>query len=715
MKRSTARGAAPPVGGWRPFEALPIVVFLLALILRAAYFLQTADDPMFGTPLFDAQGYAARADDWIRGNGLHPEVFEFSLGYHLFLSACFFLTDGSVAFARGVQVVLGALVCAGAAWAAQRLFGRRAGWIAGLLAAGYGPAVLFDFQLIPTTLECAWCAAFLQLAIPAPPDGRRGFLSGLLGGIGLLLGWRYFAAWLVLGAANGFAETPEPNPGAPRRALKHLCLGLALPLVAALGLFPGGWRVDHTRDRFGAEAYLANSGDLCRTLTLRPGPDYLDFVETTEAAARQRNLSRGTYLIRETAIQIGRHPVRFLQDLGVKSLHLVCSREIPGTLDIRIYRAGSPLVRRLMWEKLGLGFPFGVVLALAAAGMAARRPRSLLAVMAVLAGALVLLRVTSPARMPWIVFLFPLAGAGANALAGLRDGLPPRRTPLAWTAALAALLLSWRPGPFCVEPGGGRAELYGAMGQNYLHRSDPANARRYFSLALAENPNDARAWNGLGAVWQIEGRLDEAQRCFAQSIAEKPRYALAVFNLAKVQALQGQYDAATALFEQGLALQPRNDQAQNDLGQLLLRQGQPARARDHLLAARDRNPSVLDIRLNLAEAWLALGANEQATAELQAAAQMDPRHPRAFALLGFAMLRAHLAVEAEGYFLAAQRLGRDAAEPAYGLALLAAQRGQTQAARAHYADALARDRGAGLGLLTADEQAQLRQLRPPPP
>lgn len=713
MKNRKARVPAEPSSGWRDLETMPAIVFLLALVVRIVYLAQTAGDPTFGPPLFDAQGYCARADDWIRGHGLNPEVFEFSLGYHLFLSACFFLTDGSVAFARGAQAVLGALVCAGAAWAALRLFGRKAGWIAGLLAACYGPAILLDFQLIPATLECAWCAALLLLAIPAPPDGRCRFLSGIMGGSGLLLSGRYFAVWLVICAVNRFGEMPEAHPAGARRAPYRLLLGLAIPLVAALALFLSGLRLDKTRDRFGAEAYLANSGDLCRTLTLRPGPDYLDFLETTEVAARQRHLGRGPYLLRETAVQIGRHPVRFLQDLGVKILHLACSREIPGTFDVRVYRDGSPLARILLWEKLGFGFPFGIVLALAAAGVAARRPRRLLAATATLGLALVLLRVTSPARMPWIVFLFPLAGAGACALAGIRDGLPPNRKPAAWTAALAALLLSWLPGPFCVEQGGGRAELYDALGQDCLHRSDPGNARRYFMLALAENPADARAWNGLGAGWQIEGRLDEAQRCFERSIAAKPRYALAVFNLAKLQALQGRPETATALFEQGLALQPLNDQAQNDLGRLWLRQGQPERARDHFLAARDRNPAVLDIRLNLAEAWLALGENERATAELQTAAQMDPRHPRVFALLGMAMLRADLDREAEGYFLAAQRLGRGEAEPAYGLALLAARRGETNAAYAHYATGLARDRGAGLALLTTNEQAVLRKLQPP--
>lgn len=45
------------------------------------------------------------------GSRLSSEVFEFSLLYHPFLSAVFFLTDASLAFARAVQVGLGSLTC----------------------------------------------------------------------------------------------------------------------------------------------------------------------------------------------------------------------------------------------------------------------------------------------------------------------------------------------------------------------------------------------------------------------------------------------------------------------------------------------------------------------------------------------------------------------------------------------------------------------------
>lgn len=718
MKKRTARGAAPSAGGWRYFEMLPAVVFLLALSLRAVYSLQTAGEPLFGTPLFEAQGYCVRADDWIRGHGLSPEVFEFSLGYHLFLSACFFLTDGSVAFARGMQIMLGALVCAGVAWATRRLCGRKAGWLAGLLAAGYGPAILLDFQLVPTTLECAWCAALLLLAIPSATKSRREFLRGLVGGAGLLLGARYFAAWLVFAAANRFAGTPSsPPPAESRRPALFRLLGLAVPPTLALALFLGGWRLERTRARLGTEAYLANSGDLCRTLTLRPGPDYLDFLETATVAAQQRNQSVGSYLMRETAVQIGRQPLRWARDLGTKALHLVCSREIPGALDIRAYRAGSPVTRALLWQAGSFGFPFGVVIVLAAAGLVDRfrgLPRALPAMIATLAIPMVLLRVTAPVRMPWVVLLFPLAGAGGFAVAGALGKSARARAPAVLAAAMAALALAWLPGPFCVEQVGGPAELFCALGQERQQSYDMANAGKWFSRALAANPNEARAWNGLGTCYRLDGRLDDAQRAFAKAVELKPRYALALFNLAALEASRGHADKAIGLFEQGLALQPYNDKAHNDLAMLYARRGDLQQARDHLATARRQNPAVLDVRVNLGEVLLALDDVEGAMAELLEASQMAPRHARTYALMGLAMIRAGREGESEGYFRAAQELEPRKPETFYGLALAAALRNAPADAYAFYTNGLALDKGAGLSLLTTNEQARLKELQPAP-
>ncbi len=77
-----------------------------------------------------------------------------------------------------------------------------------------------------------------------------------------------------------------------------------------------------------------------------------------------------------------------------------------------------------------------------------------------------------------------------------------------------------------------------------LGRGDEAGAaldtaERTFRTALAERPADAGAWNGLGSVLALRGRLREALRCVDKALKLQPDYPAAQADRAQLLAALG--------------------------------------------------------------------------------------------------------------------------------------------------------------------------------
>lgn len=64
-------------------------------------------------------------------------------------------------------------------------------------------------------------------------------------------------------------------------------------------------------------------------------------------------------------------------------------------------------------------------------------------------------------------------------------------------------------------------------------------AERTFRTALAERPADAGAWNGLGSVLALRGRLREALRCVDKALKLAPGYPAALHDRAQLLARLG--------------------------------------------------------------------------------------------------------------------------------------------------------------------------------
>jgi hypothetical protein len=223
----------------------------------------------------------------------------------------------------------------------------------------------------------------------------------------------------------------------------------------------------------------------------------------------------------------------------------------------------------------------------------------------------------------------PRLAASNIAHAAITDHRVPRR-PGAEGAALAA------GGPLrdLLGVAGGRelalalAEVAGWQQAAGARRQLAAEARRRLDLLVRADPDDARAWEGLGVARWREGfpraglaALEEALRRepgqeralesaarLAQELKELRRSeelwrALLAVNpsrwhahasLAQVQELQGRHAEAAAGCRRSLALNPFEQQTRLLLVNCLLRTGEEAAARSELRALQDIRPAERD-------------------------------------------------------------------------------------------------------------------------
>jgi Tfp pilus assembly protein PilF len=148
-------------------------------------------------------------------------------------------------------------------------------------------------------------------------------------------------------------------------------------------------------------------------------------------------------------------------------------------------------------------------------------------------------------------------------------------------------------------------KAYSGLGQSYQAKSRLDDAITFYNKAIAIDPNFANAYNHLGLALQAKKQLDAAIGAFQTAIKIEPKFVLVHNNLGLVFRDKKQFDEAIAKFEDALKIDPNCAPAYNNLGQVML----------------DKNQL------------------DDAIKEFQKAIQLDPDFERAYAGCGWALFR----------------------------------------------------------------------------
>jgi 4-amino-4-deoxy-L-arabinose transferase-like glycosyltransferase len=603
-----------------------LAVFAVALGLRLAYFLEMRGRPVFETLRLDPLYYWRWALKLFEGDWIGREVFEQSPLYPYLLAALFKAWGSpSVDLARITGALVGALTCVGIARLGERLRPGPGGWIAGLMAAFYGPFIFYDLMVMKTFLAAA-LTVWATLALARSQGRREGllFLSGVCLGLAamvrenLVLVLPCALAWIAV-RGKGLA-----------RARRIAALGAYLVGVAAVTA-PATLRNHWVSGEWvwitsgaGEVFYIGNhaqaNGEYFAPPFVRPDPEHEHEDFRAEAARRLgRSLRRSeasAYWLGEGLGYIRTHPLEWLALEARKALIFLNAYELPDNYNYQVLRRLSRVLGTLT-------FGFGALGPLALVGLGlARRQVSEAAPLWITLGAAfastLLFFNFGRFRIPAAALLVPFA---ALALTEIWMRLRQRR----WRALATGIVAPW-------------AACLLLVNLSWLGEGTFTQAQDH--LALAE------AYHEEGKALLAEGEYREALWLVAPGSAHPAVGRLrsaALVALSRLARERGDSEVALEHLSRALAEAPDAPQRAailEERAEIFWSRGQSAAALKDLQEARSRDPLRFRAAFTLAEYLRRLGRPGEAEALLrEAGARVPPEDRLALTNLHFALGR----------------------------------------------------------------------------
>jgi tetratricopeptide (TPR) repeat protein len=556
-------------------EARSWVIFAVALLVRLVYLLEISDNPYFEHPIVDCETYDKQAQTMLVEGLVGDEVFWQAPLYPYWLGFLYSLIGRRLLWVRVVQMVIGAWGVALVALLAERML-PGTGWWVGLMAAFYGTMIFFDGELLAPVLilPLTVLTALLVLRFAEAPTGRRVWGLGALIGLGALAHGPALLLLPALGAWILRDRSLALSAAGRRRQLAGLVLGtfLVIAPVTVRNALVGGELV-LISSNVGINFYIGNSEHYETTSMLRPGTRWQLLGQEPQRRGIFAPGAQSRYFLRKAWGEIRRRPLRWLAVLGAKVRNLVNGNEQLRNQDIYPFRSYSLLLRVLLWKR-GVALPFGVLLPLAAAGIALldaaqrRRVRPILVMLGALALGPVLFFVVARYRLPLAPLLLPFA-AWALRPAAWRGATPWRRG-----AAAAAILAVG----VAANTGIGEmstiytADSYYNLGTIAHEEGDIAAAEEYYRKALAVDPDYVEAYNNLGLIIdKAHGDPQGAIPLYEEVLRRYPDQVDALINLGNAYHALGRTAEAVACYRRVLEVDPYNSDARHNLGVVLSR------------------------------------------------------------------------------------------------------------------------------------------------
>lgn len=154
--------------------------------------------------------------------------------------------------------------------------------------------------------------------------------------------------------------------------------------------------------------------------------------------------------------------------------------------------------------------------------------------------------------------------------------------------------------------------------------ADGAAAQSAFEAALKLDPEFARAYMGLGAVYEARAQIPQAENAYARAVKGDPGLSEAWLGRVRTVVRSGRPADALAVARQGLAAVPDEPALALAVAELA-----PAEARTVVTAALVRVPDDPRLHEALAELRLAAGDAAGALQSAEAALAVDPSAPQA--------------------------------------------------------------------------------------
>jgi tetratricopeptide (TPR) repeat protein len=637
----TARGKSSP-GIPRDVLLAILLIVALAVIVRVAYMAEVHDHPLMTTTTGDPKVYDNRALEIERGQWLGDEVFFHSSPvYPYILGVTYKLFGHSYPAVWVIQSLFGIGSCLLIFSIAMKLFGKREGLVAGVIAALYAPFVFFDFEILMITYVLFFTLLALRLLI-AYRDNP--------------------SAWLALasGAATGVSALGKPNillfvPAAlfwmwwvfrgterAKRAWQGVVLLVAGTAVVVLPMTISNYAISGdfvlTSSNGGINFWIGNNEQADGTF-LVPADMRADLYGGSKLAAEQalgHSLSPSevsSYWFDKGLEFVKAHPGRDLKLLGRKLLLFWNAYEIPNHYDLNYFRTVSKTLR---FDPFVFGWviPFGF-LGIYASRKSWRKHLLLYLFAGAYLVSLLPFFVTSRYRLPVVPVMIIFCASGVLWLWERVRARQWAGTFIPMALLVVALVVVNLPlvdfsfGPQYAIIGAiyrdagdyGKAVehyrlateaspdfdlAYNSLGSSLSRLGRNAEAERALLKALEINPGLASAHSNLGLLYLHVGRIDEARRRLTTATREDPTLKPAWENLARLGIMTQDAALAASALEHVLGLDPGDAYAHWNLA--IVYGGDPERREDCIRHARQAAALEPSLRAEVAEVIDALTA-----------------------------------------------------------------------------------------------------------
>lgn len=144
------------------------------------------------------------------------------------------------------------------------------------------------------------------------------------------------------------------------------------------------------------------------------------------------------------------------------------------------------------------------------------------------------------------------------------------------------------------------ADGYFDLGNLYFKKQEYQEALQAFSRSLEFKPDNTFAATNIIYCLAALGNLDRAEEFVRQQVGRGLDDAQLYYVLGLNQAMAGNIEAAISGFQECLKINPRHAAAHNDLAGLYIITDDLLQAEQHLEAAREINPDLLDLNYHYA-------------------------------------------------------------------------------------------------------------------
>jgi Flp pilus assembly protein TadD len=607
---------------------LPVIVgiFALALLVRLLYLQQSAANPTFAVPIVDSESYHFRALDLVAGKGFTDVLFWQPLFYQLFLYLSYVASESSILFVKVMQVILGAVTCTLTYHLGRIVFDRRTGIAAGIITALYGTLIFFEVELLATGWTAFWSVALILLFLHVRDRKHIGLcvLLGIAGALSVLTRPTFLPFFLAgcLWLAVVFLRTPLRWP---------LTMKWMAPIAAGflLIVIPVSLVNLHITGHFGflpasggINFYIGNNPDFEKSISIRMGKNWDNLTRLPARHGVKGMWDGQKYFygeVREYAVE---EPAAFMKGIARKAVQFFNAREIPRNVDVYLFRDWSLLLSVLTWKAGGWGFPFGLLLPLAVAGLIVHRrripaPLSLFVILYPLS--IILVFVSARYRVPMVPVLAVLAAAGAGALFKVFQSQNQSKKLAAAGGLIGLVLFTTLPGPFAEEKINYKAELYFGVACTQERMGRERDAILNYNQALKLKPDYAEAHNNLGNALANTGNYSQSLQHLAQALKINPDYAEAHYNIGVILVRMQRTGEALAHFRQAVALMSDFGKAHFNLGMALVQAGEDAEALSHLREAAVLMPESPEVHFSLGNLLAKQGDLDGAVTEYRTA------------------------------------------------------------------------------------------------